>query len=214
MRRRADASQSLAAKRDLFNGRRIDVSRLALPHAREYELTLAECDASYERFARTFEAEVASARETLHALGASEALQRPIALSSLTLLAEIRKRITPHTERALMKYVGRMHAKTSPFSTFCHIAPATFAPLPHGRMSARLGASTVTRRANRLEPLREEGRYFEDSVLAGEVVCDERAIDALTDTISSYVRDLPFPIRRSRGGASCGAGSERGRRCR
>jgi len=184
--------QLLAAKRDLFNGRRIDASSLALPRAGEYEVALAECDALHERFARMFEREVAAAREKLHALARSEALQRPLALSSLTLLAEIRKRITPQTERALMKYAGRMHAKTSPFSTFCHIAPVTFAPLPHGLTSARLGASTVTRRANRLEPLREEERYFEDSVLAGEVVCDQRVIDALTDTISSYVRDLSF----------------------
>jgi len=119
-------------------------------------------------------------------------LQRPLALSSLTLLAEIRKGITPRTERALMKYVGRMHAKTSPFSTFCHVAPATFAPLAHGVMSARLGAATVTRQANRVAAVREEERYFEDSVLDGEVVCDEQAIDALTDTLASYVRALSF----------------------
>jgi Lantibiotic dehydratase, N terminus len=184
--------QLLAAKRDLFNGRRIDASSLALPHAAQYEAAVAARDGLQERFTRTFEREVAAAREKLHALAQSEALQRPLALSSLTLLAEIRKRITPHTERALMKYVGRMHAKTSPFSTFCHIAPATFAPLAQGVMCARLGAATVTRQANRVAAAREEERYFEDSVLGGKVVCDERAIDALTDTMSSYVLALSF----------------------
>jgi len=184
--------QLIAVKRDLFNGRRIDASSLALPRAGDYEAARAELDAAHQCFARTFEREVAAARGKLHELARSEALQRPLALSSLTLLAEIRKRITPHTERALMKYVGRMHAKTSPFSTFCHIAPATFAPLSHRLMSARLGAPTVTRRANRVATTRDEERYFEDSVLAGDVVGDERTIDALTDTISSYVRALSF----------------------
>jgi hypothetical protein len=184
--------QLLAAKRALFNGRRIDASSLALPHAAEYDAALAECDTSRERFARTFEREVAAARERLHALARSEALQRPLALSSLTLLAQIRKRITPHTERALMKYVSRMHAKTSPFSTFCHVALCTFLPLERGVMCARLGEPTVVTQPNRMPPPREEERYFEDSVLAGDVVCDERAIDALTDTMCSYVRDLSF----------------------
>src|SRR4051812_30054781 len=110
----------LQRKRDLFNGRRADVCDL------EYETAVADADAARERFLRAFEAEVAAACDRLHALASSEELQRPLALSSLALLAQIGRRITRQTERAVMKYVSRMHVKTSPFSTFCHVALATF----------------------------------------------------------------------------------------
>ena len=179
----------LAVKRDLFNGRRIDASSFALPHAANYTAAVVACDAAHECFVRTFAREVAAARGRLHALARSEALQRPLALSSLTLLAEIRKRITPHTERALMKYVSRMHAKTSPFSTFCHVALMECGVAP---MHAHLGEPTIITHVNRVTPSREEERYFEDSILAGKVLCDERAIDALTETMSAYLRDLSF----------------------
>lgn len=174
----------LQAKRDLFNGRRADVCDA------EYDAAVADADVARERFLRAFEAEVAAARERLHALAKSEELQRPLALSSLALLAQIRRRITRQTERAVMKYVSRMHVKTSPFSTFCHVALATF-----GKSAVRLGEGRVHVRENiacknGVTPqLRAEELRFEDSILGGEVVCDA---DAIGDTIASYVRDLSF----------------------
>jgi hypothetical protein len=190
----------LAVKRDLFNGRSIDPKSVeGLPHLGEYAAAVARLDEARERFERAFELEVTVARNRLHTLAASEALQRPLARSSLALLAQIRRRVTPHTERALMKYVSRMHAKTSPFSTFCHVAPAAFEPLASGIMSARFGEQRVSVRMNPLAR-RPEEELFEDSVLGGEAVCDERAIDAITESIGNYARDVAFsdPAIRAR----------------
>jgi hypothetical protein len=92
------------------------------------------------------------------------------------LLAEIRRGITRRIEAGLMKYVSRMHVKTSPFSTFCHVAVARF---ESGTMTAHLGEARVT--------ARDGG--FEDSVLEGEVTCD---VEAITETIASYARELAF----------------------
>jgi hypothetical protein len=188
----------LALKRDLFNGRAIDRVE-GLPRLDEYIAAVAEVDAARERFVRAFEREVSVAKSRLHALAASEALQRPLARSSLALLAQIRRRVTQHTERALMKYVSRMHAKTSPFSTFCHVATATFEPLESGIMLSRFGEQKVTVRMNPLAR-RSEEEIFEDSVLGGKAVCDERAIDAITESIGSYARDVAFsdPAIRAR----------------
>jgi len=200
----------LKMQRDLFNGRRVDA-----PQDEAYTAAIADADAARERFLRAFDEEVAAARTKLHALAASDALQRPLALSSLALLAQIGRRITRHTEVALMKYVSRMHAKTSPFSTFCHVALATFGDASavrfrEGRVTFRVNrlvaeshpetprfaSARASERAEILETfkrsvktrLRAEELFFEDSVLCGDVVCR----DDITETISSYVRDLSF----------------------
>ncbi|HEY4641332.1 MAG TPA: hypothetical protein VII75_08310 [Thermoanaerobaculia bacterium] len=163
----------LHAKRDLFNRRRIDAT-LPLPSIDAYAPAMNELDAAGENFERAFDADVAMARMKLHELANSEALQRPLARSSAALLAEIRRGITRRIEAGLMKYVTRMHVKTSPFSTFCHVAVARFEP---GPTSVRLGEARVT--------VRDE--QFEDSVVEGEVVRD---IDAIEETFFDYVRDL------------------------
>jgi len=181
----------LEIKRDLFNGRRVDGEGLPLPHAEAYCAAVIEADAACARFADAFDREVAAARAKLHQLAESEALQHPLALSSLALLAQIRRRITPHAELAVMKYVSRMHTKTSPFSTFCPVAVATFAPQERV-MEARLGEARVSVQANRTKWVREEESFFEDSALTGEVVCDARVLDAITETMCGYVRDLGF----------------------
>jgi len=200
----------LKLQRDLFNGRRVDA-----PQDEAYTAAMADADAARETFLRSFEEGVAAARAKLHALAAAEALQRPLALSSLALLAQIGRRITRHTEVALMKYVSRMHAKTSPFSTFCHVALATFGDasavrLREGRTSVRanrlvaeshpettrFASASASERAQILETfkrsvkrrVRAEELFFEDSILGGEVVCR----DDVTETITSYVRDLSF----------------------
>src|SRR5947207_270330 len=156
----------LRAKRDLFNGRRIDAS-LPLPSVRAYAIAIEELDAARVHFERAFDDDVAAARAKLHELANSEALQRPLARASLALLAEIRRGVTRRIEAGLMKYVTRMHVKTSPFSTFCHVAVARH---ELGAMTERLGEARVTVRDDQ----------FEDSVLDGEVVRD---LDAITETI-------------------------------
>jgi hypothetical protein len=181
----------LRAKRDLFNGRRVDAS-LPLPSMRAYAIAIDELDAARVHFERAFDDDVAAARTKLHALANSEALQRPLARASLALLAEIRRGVTRRVEAGLMKYVTRMHVKSSPFSTFCHVAVARFdvgqalslsgqAESLSYTMTARLGEARVTVRDDQ----------FEDSVLEGDV---SRAISR-------------SPIRRSRSAGSCGANS-------
>ncbi len=131
----------LRARRDLFNGRRLDARTVAslaaafgprLPNLGTYADAMRDVDAAERLFAGTFATEVAGARRALSALAGAEELQRPLVLSSEVFLSQLRRYARRaegppsgkelDVERTLMKYLSRMHAKTSPFSTFCHVA--------------------------------------------------------------------------------------------
>ncbi|HEX7680062.1 MAG TPA: lantibiotic dehydratase, partial [Thermoanaerobaculia bacterium] len=131
----------LRARRDLFNGRRLDARTIAslaaafgprLPNLGGYVDSIRDVDTAERRFAETFATEVAGARRTLSALAGAEELHRPLVLSSEVFLGQLRRYARRaegppsgkelDVERTLMKYLSRMHAKTSPFSTFCHLA--------------------------------------------------------------------------------------------
>jgi hypothetical protein len=154
----------IAAKRDLFNGRMLDTKAVTalqpanLPSFAPYVAALQELGEAERLAAATFDKEVAVARRELRALGAREALQRPLVLSSSVFLEQLRRYVArdghPPTakdldiERGLMKYLPRMHAKTSPFSTFCHLASARLEDLDDDsivRPDGVTGAHTLSR---------------------------------------------------------------------
>jgi len=105
---------------------------LRLPHLGAYVDSISDLDAAERRFNETFAIEVTDARRKLSALAGAEELHRPLVLSSEVFLGQLRRYAQRaegppsgkelDVERTLMKYLSRMHAKTSPFSTFCHIA--------------------------------------------------------------------------------------------
>jgi hypothetical protein len=149
----------IAAKRDLFNGRRLDAKTIdalagaALPTLDAYAAAVRNVDDAERIAAATFEVEVASARQALRALAASEALHRPLVLSSSVFLAQLRRYAARDggplsakeldVERGLLKYLPRMHAKTSPFSTFCHVAVGRLGDLDDGVVVVPEGATTA-----------------------------------------------------------------------
>jgi len=86
-----------------------------------------------------FSREVTQLRKNLHALAADEKLQKGLLLSSQSLLKRIPaytakeshlQKKDLQTERGLVKYISRMYAKTSPFSTFTNLVMAKPASSP------------------------------------------------------------------------------------
>lgn len=128
----------LTAKRDLFNGRApgaavlATLDRAALPHLAPYSAAAAELRAAELQLEPLFAAEMTDARRRLRALAGREEFQKPLVLSSTVFLEQLCRYLDHDPaaatakdldlERALMKYLGRVHAKTSPFSLFCHVA--------------------------------------------------------------------------------------------
>ncbi len=92
----------------------------------------------WDKGEQTFQNEIKRLRENFHKLVSDETLQKGLLLSSHSLLDCIRAYLSKpapenkkefQTERGLMKYISRMYAKTSPFSTFTNLAMARIAPL-------------------------------------------------------------------------------------
>lgn len=133
----------LASKRDLFNDRYRAVERLRglpdvhLPSLSRYESAVARFDRSWKAFETAFHERQIRTRRVLQSLAADEAFQKPLTLSSRTLLDELPLYLSAdpeslsakqlHIERAVIKYVTRARAKTSPFSTFGLLALAELA---------------------------------------------------------------------------------------
>lgn len=131
----------LNLKRDIFNERNISAEKyLALGsffgeefkrQLKEYEEQKARLVVLNTRGEKVFDDELRSARKTLRNLAADENLQKGLLLSSQSLLHSIEEYIhndgqTPtkkeyKTEEGLIKYISRMYAKTSPFSTFTNL---------------------------------------------------------------------------------------------
>jgi hypothetical protein len=132
----------LNLKRDLFNERnivaqRIDAIAAHLPTAihdelRNYLRVKNEIQRLWNEGETVFANEVAAARERLRSLAADDNLRKGLLLSSRSLLRRIESYRTKdsqelrktdfQTERSLIKYLSRIYAKTSPFSTFTTLA--------------------------------------------------------------------------------------------
>ena len=142
-------SAALEIRRSVHNRRppKIDTGMIddvlaALPDDARRRLTrwLAcerECAANLAAAHASYADEITGhVRPGLRALGADEALLRPLALASPSLLAQWTKSApTPidrldatKLERSVLLYIARAATKTSPFSVFMHQALANFAP--------------------------------------------------------------------------------------
>ena len=129
----------LSVKRDLHNARPVasrqleQLSAFGLPSVARYARAASESECNWRIFEAAFEERRARTREAFRKIVAGEAFRKALMLSSRPLFDELpayqaHDHACPlsasllHIERALVKYVTRAHAKTSPFSTFGHLA--------------------------------------------------------------------------------------------
>lgn len=105
---------------------------------KHYLLIKEALQQQWDKGEQTFQNEIKKLRENFHALVSDETLQKGLLLSSHSLFDCIPAYLAKpapenkkefQTERGLMKYISRMYAKTSPFSTFTNLAMARIAPL-------------------------------------------------------------------------------------
>lgn len=104
--------------------------------------------------AQVFASELEESRNQLKELARDQNLQKGLLLSSQSLLARVNAYLTRdgslrkkelQTERSLIKYLARMYAKTSPFSTFTNLALATVEENASGAFSVKEGKEPVIR---------------------------------------------------------------------
>lgn len=160
--------QLMGMRRDIFNERPLTDSRLAplmafLPPVirSKVEAYSALCDniaASTRDGEVAFTAEMKAGRTRLRTLASNETLRKGLVLSSQQLLKGIERylgsasqsmsRRDRNTEKSLIKYLSRLYAKTSPFSTFTNLAMGRLvSALPDGRVYALHPMNTKMPRA-------------------------------------------------------------------
>lgn len=130
----------LSLKRDLHNGRPLRTERLeqlatvGLASLSRYVAAAVAADRHLCLFEQTFEERRTAARERLQKIAGDESFRKPLMLASRALFDELPAYVAQsarslsakqlRVERAVVKYVTRAYAKTSPFSTFGHLALA------------------------------------------------------------------------------------------
>jgi hypothetical protein len=137
----ATQKKLLNIKRDVFNGKNLSEAKVLFLHkhltAESFPilrniLANEERVKGLEKLAEdSFTQEILEKRYTLQNLAKSETLQKGLVLSSKSLQQRIRRYIEKepkklkkndfHTEQSLIKYLSRLYAKTSPFSTFTNL---------------------------------------------------------------------------------------------
>jgi hypothetical protein len=130
-------------RRDVYNERPFPPRKMEQlqPHLpdtvkedwRQYRELTEAMRAIHQKGRETFNREMAGARQSLRSLAEGKTLQKGLLLASQSLLeriasylgrgAQLRKKDF-QTEKSLIKYLSRMYAKTSPFSTFTNLATA------------------------------------------------------------------------------------------
>jgi len=142
------SARLLHLKRAVFNGRPLGDAAtfaLGLPPALHlallaYEQVLSQLAAWETLFEQAYQHQLVAARTHLQALAQQENLLCGLHLASETLLAQLprywqtapadfRKR-EHHLELGLLRYLTRLHFKTSPFSTFTAVGVSTLANVP------------------------------------------------------------------------------------
>jgi lantibiotic biosynthesis protein len=128
----------LNLRRDIFNNRKVkpDVFNYPFPPAeadnlRAYQSVVEEIERLEKEGEMAFGQELLTVRNFLKELATEENLQKGLVLSSQDLLDGVKDYLSRdlstvrkkelNTERSLMKYITRMYAKTSPFSTFTNL---------------------------------------------------------------------------------------------
>lgn len=145
------ATPLLRLKRAVFNSRPLPAPEspalAGLPPATraalaDYTRTRAELTAWEQAVERAYEQHLLLARAHLQGLAQQESLLKGLLLSSEVLLtqlprywqtapADFRKR-EYHLELGLLRYLSRLHFKTSPFSTFTAVGLSTLGAVPNG----------------------------------------------------------------------------------
>ncbi len=134
-------------RRDVFNGRNVSAAKRAWIKERvehgalvdEWTAAEAERERLFREGEAVFNEEQVEARRKLQALTQSDNLRKGLVLSSQVLLKaidryaakpanSIKKRYLK-TELSLIKYLSRIHGKTSPFSAFTHLAMGSLASI-------------------------------------------------------------------------------------
>jgi hypothetical protein len=137
-------------KRDIFNERKISGDNLGrlfqlIPHALQEQINDClhvqnEIGTLWSKGEVIFEQEVHEVRQKFKHLAKDETLQKGLLLSSQSLLKMLDRcpdRDSPlgrkqeyQTEQSLVKYLSRMYAKTSPFSTFANLVMGKLSQKP------------------------------------------------------------------------------------
>ena len=143
------ATSLLRLKRAVFNGRPLPADELSalLPPATlaalaDYTRTRTELAAWEQVVERAYEQHLLLARAHVQGLAQQESLRKGLLLSSEVLLAQLprywqtvpadfRKR-EYQLELGLLRYLSRLHFKTSPFSTFTAVGLSTLGVAPTG----------------------------------------------------------------------------------
>lgn len=141
-----DRVKLLNIKRDIFNGRSLLSEEVEVLKRyftaemftcfREYQSASEEVSSLIAQGEQLFSAEMSFIRNNLRHLATNAELQKGLLLSSHSLLKRINgeylnkdlkdfHKSDYDTERSLVKYLSRMCAKTSPFSTFTNLAKGT-----------------------------------------------------------------------------------------
>jgi len=141
------SARLLHLKRAVFNGRPVgeaahapDLPPTLSPALLAYAQVLTQLAAWETAFEQAYQHQLLAARTHLQALAQQENLLCGLHLASETLLAQLprywqtapanfRKR-EHHLELGLLRYLTRLHFKTSPFSTFTAVGVSTLARVP------------------------------------------------------------------------------------
>ena len=136
-----DQNLLLNLRRDIYNDREVNDDDIAacknlIPDDQkellnQYFENRAQLEKIIESGEETYAEEIALLRKRFQEITGKELLKLGLLLSSQTLLNKVEKyNNTPpqdfkkreyHTEQSLLKYLTRIFAKTSPFSTFTHL---------------------------------------------------------------------------------------------
>ena len=136
----------LNIKRDVFNGKNLSEAKVEFlnTHLNADSKSILDQILSKENEKNNlevtgetlFKSELTNTRKTLQTLAKGETLQKGLVLSSKSLQERITrytekdpaklKKNDIHTEQSLIKYISRLYAKTSPFSTFTNLGTSSF----------------------------------------------------------------------------------------
>jgi hypothetical protein len=142
----------LNLRRDIFNQRKVDLkiintlepylSNCVKGHLEKYHSITLQIQDLYIKSEKQYSKETACSREQLRILAKEELFQKGLLLSSQSLLDRTcrylsKDTVSPRkkdfqTEKSLIKYLSRMHTKTSPFSTFTHLSVLSLNPQKGG----------------------------------------------------------------------------------
>jgi hypothetical protein len=151
----------LNLRRDVFNGKSAKWEKAKpfltsgiIAKLEAYQNIIASIVSLHTEQEKVFNEELLEAREYLKQLANNEEFRKGLLLSSRTLLDRVQayreadlsspKKKEQQTEQGLLKYITRMHSKTSPFSTFTNLTMAKLGSGNESFMHVPKGEAKVT----------------------------------------------------------------------